>query len=52
MIVAYWILGILLLGTLTVIAFGLYEFYIEDRQDRANHQLHLKHFEQINHERK
>lgn len=53
MIFFYIALFSAIVGTVIVIAFGLYEFFLENRHDmdavnQRGQELHLKHLDQIN----
>lgn len=49
MTVVYWFLGVMLFAALVVLVIGIYEFFVEDRQDQKNHALYLRHLDKINH---
>lgn len=47
-----WFLGLIIFLVICFFAFGFYEYIIENRHDGKRRDFHLKHLDDINHDRK
>lgn len=47
-----WFLGVIILVAIFFLSFGFYEYLVENKQDCKRRDLHLKHLDDINHDRK
>lgn len=47
-----WFLGFIVFLAVCFFSFGFYEYLVENKQDIKRRDLHLKHLDDINHDRK